>query len=245
MSEARVAVVTGGSRGIGREIAIQLAAAGNAVAVIATKLENTAGTVEAIRQAGGVAHGFGCDVSNSADAIATLEKVTSDMGTPGILVNNAGITRDTLMLRMDDDQWNQVIAVNLTGAYNMTKACLKGMMKARWGRVINISSVIGLHGGAGQANYAAAKAGLVGLTLSTAKEVGSRGITANVIAPGFIETDMTSDLPEAMMESVTKTAPIGRLGTPSDVAPIICFLASDLASYITGQVISVDGGLYL
>jgi 3-oxoacyl-[acyl-carrier protein] reductase len=167
------------------------------------------------------------------------------MGAPGILVNNAGITRDTLMLRMDDDQWNQVIAVNLTGAYNMTKACLKGMMKARWGRVINISSVIGLHGGAGQANYAAAKAGLVGLTLSTAKEVGSRGITANVIAPGFIETDMTSDLPEAMMESVTKTAPIGRLGTPSDVAPVICFLASDLASYITGQVISVDGGLYL
>jgi 3-oxoacyl-[acyl-carrier protein] reductase len=245
MSEARVAVVTGGSRGIGREIAIQLAAAGNAVAVIATKLENTAATVEAIRQAGGVAHGFGCDVSNSADAIATLEKVTADMGAPGILVNNAGITRDTLMLRMDDDQWNQVIAVNLTGAYNMTKACLKGMMKARWGRVINISSVIGLHGGAGQANYAAAKAGLVGLTLSTAKEVGSRGITANVIAPGFIETDMTSDLPEAMMESVTKTAPIGRLGTPSDVAPIICFLASDLASYITGQVISVDGGLYL
>jgi 3-oxoacyl-[acyl-carrier protein] reductase len=245
MSEARVAVVTGGSRGIGREIAIQLAAAGNAVAVIATKLENTAATVEAIRQAGGVAHGFGCDVSNSADAIATLEKVTADMGAPGILVNNAGITRDTLMLRMDDDQWNQVIAVNLTGAYNMTKACLKGMMKARWGRVINISSVIGLHGGAGQANYAAAKAGLVGLTLSTAKEVGSRGITANVIAPGFIETDMTSDLPEAMMESVTKTAPIGRLGTPSDVAPVICFLASDLASYITGQVISVDGGLYL
>jgi len=245
MSEQRVAVVSGASRGIGREIALQLASAGNAVAVVATKVENTVGTVEAIRAAGGVAQGFGCDVSPSADATATIEAITSELGAPAILINNAGITRDTLMLRMDDDAWNRVIAVNLTGAYNMTKACLKGMMKARWGRIVNISSVIGLHGGAGQANYAAAKAGLVGLTLSTAKEVGSRGITANVIAPGFIETDMTSDLPEAMIESVVKTAPVGRLGTPGDVAPIVCFLASDLASYMTGQVISVDGGLYL
>jgi 3-oxoacyl-[acyl-carrier protein] reductase len=161
------------------------------------------------------------------------------------VVNNAGITKDTLILRMKDEDWDRVIQVNLKGAFNMIRAAAKPMMKARYGRIINISSVIGLHGGAGQANYAASKAGIIGLTMATAKELGSRGITCNAVAPGFIETDMTGDLPAEFRDYVEKSAPAGRLGKPEDISPAILFLASKEASYVTGQTLTVDGGLFL
>ena len=176
---------------------------------------------------------------------AAFEKVRAEVGEVDVLVNNAGITRDGLILRMKDDDWDRVIAVNLKGAFLCTRTVAKSMMKARYGRIINVSSIVGQTGQAGQANYAASKAGLFGLTMSVAKEFGSRGITCNAIAPGFIETDMTHDLPAEFKESVAKTAPAGRLGRPTDIAPAILFLASEDAGYITGQTLTIDGGLTL
>lgn len=240
-----VVVVTGASRGIGREIALMFGSEGARVACVATSEANAASTADAVIAAGGCAKAYGLDVSESEAVKEVFEQVTTDFGTPSILVNNAGITRDTLLMRMKDDDWDRVLAVNLKGAYNTCQAVTKGMMKARKGRIINISSIIGIHGGAGQANYAASKAGLIGLTLSLAKELGSRGITCNAVAPGFIETDMTTDLSEEFRESVVKTAPLGRLGSPEDIARVVLFLASDDAGYMTGQVLTVDGGLTL
>ncbi|MEQ1935112.1 MAG: 3-oxoacyl-[acyl-carrier-protein] reductase [Fimbriimonadaceae bacterium] len=236
----QVVVVTGGSRGIGKAIAIAFAQRGAKVAVVATTLEGAKATADEI---GGV--GFACDVSESESVDALFEAVVSQMGTPAVLVNNAGITRDTLILRMKDEDWDRVIAVNLKGSFNTTRAASKLMMKARYGRIINISSVVGIGGAAGQANYAAAKAGLIGLTKSTAKEFGSRGITCNAVAPGYIQTDMTEELPQEFKDFVAKNAPAGRLGAPEDIAPAVLFLASQEASYITGQVLIVDGGLTL
>ncbi|CAN1559320.1 FabG Dehydrogenases with different specificities (related to short-chain alcohol dehydrogenases) [Fimbriimonadaceae bacterium] len=236
----QVVVVTGASRGIGRSIAEAFAAEGAKVACVATTIEGASGTAEAI---GGVA--FAADVSNQESVEALFEAVTAQLGTPSVLVNNAGITRDTLLIRMKEDDWDRVIAVNLKGAFLCTKAVAKSMMKARYGRIINISSVVGQGGAAGQANYAAAKAGLFGLTKSVAKELGSRGITCNAVAPGFIETDMTSGLSEDFKQMVEKTAPIARLGTPADISPAVLFLASQNSGYITGQTITVDGGLTL
>jgi len=233
-------VVTGASRGIGRSIAEAFAAEGAKVACVATTIEGASATAEAI---GGVA--FAADVSNQESVEALFEAVTAQLGTPSVLVNNAGITRDTLLIRMKEDDWDRVIAVNLKGAFLCTKAVAKSMMKARYGRIINISSVVGQGGAAGQANYAAAKAGLFGLTKSVAKELGSRGITCNAVAPGFIETDMTSGLSEDFKQMVEKTAPIARLGTPADISPAVLFLASQNSGYITGQTITVDGGLTL
>lgn len=243
--EGKVVAVTGASRGIGRQIAVEFGRRGAAVACIATAVGNVATTVEEIVAAGGKANAYGLDVSDSESVESVFGQIASDLGQVEILVNNAGITRDTLMMRMKDEDWDRVIAINLKGAYLCTKAVMRAMMKARSGRIINISSIVGLHGSAGQANYAASKAGLIGFTLATAKELGSRGITCNAVAPGFIETDMTSELPEEMRETVVKQAPIGRLGTPADIAAAVLFLASDEAGYITGQTLTVDGGLTL
>lgn len=237
---SRVVVVTGASRGIGREIAAAFAAQGDQVACVATRLESSGPVAEEI---GGRA--YACNVSQADSVAATFEQIAAEMGDPAVLVNNAGITHDTLILRMKDEDWDQVIAVNLKGAFLCSRAVMKAMMKARFGRLVNVSSIIGLTGAAGQANYAASKAGLIGLTKSIAKEVGSRGITCNAVAPGFIQTDMTADLPAEFREYVEKTAPIGRLGHPSDIAPAVLFLASDGAGYITGQTLTIDGGLTL
>jgi 3-oxoacyl-[acyl-carrier protein] reductase len=240
--EGRVAIVTGASRGIGSEIAKQLATAGAKVACVATSEANAKKTADEI---GAMAAAFGCDVSDPAAVEQTVKDVAEKLGVPTILVNNAGIARDTLMMRMSEEDWDRVIDVNLKGSFNFIKATQRGMMKERWGRIVNISSVVGLHGSAGQANYAASKAGLVGLSLAVAKELGSRNVTCNVVAPGFIETDMTTDLPEEMRAHVVKMAPLGRLGTPADIAPMIVFLCSDGAAYITGQTVTIDGGLTL
>lgn len=239
--EGKVALVTGASRGIGNEIAKQLASAGASVACVAN--EDCQGTVDEITADGGTAKAYICDVIDSSSVKETVAKVTEDLGAPTILVNNAGIARDNLMIRMSEEDWDLVINVNLKGAFNFIKACQRGMSKARWGRIINMASVVGLHGAAGQANYAASKAGLIGLSMAVAKELGSRNVTCNAVAPGFIETPMTTDLSEEMRENIVKSAPAGRLGTPKDIAPLVVFLCGDGASYITGQAITVDGGL--
>jgi 3-oxoacyl-[acyl-carrier protein] reductase len=240
--EGQVVVVTGASRGIGKAIANGFAAEGARVACIATTL---AGAEATASELGGGAKGYACDVSQSEAVEATFAAIEADLGTPAVLVNNAGITRDTLMLRMKEEDWDVVLQVNLKGAFLTTKTVARPMMKARYGRIINLTSVIGLHGGAGQANYSASKAGLVGLTMSTAKELGSRGITCNAVAPGFIESDMTHDLPQEFKDRVVKDAPAGRLGSSDDIVPAVLFLASKEASYITGQTLTVDGGLFL
>ena len=239
--EGKVAVVTGASRGIGNEIAKQLATAGASIACVAN--EDSQGTVDEIMEQGGTARAYICDVIDSSSFNETVAAVTADLGAPTILVNNAGIARDALIMRMSEEDWDLVIDVNLKGAFNFVKACQRGMTKARWGRIVNMSSIVGLHGAAGQANYAASKAGLIGLTKAIAKELGSRNVTCNAVAPGFIETPMTADLPEEMREHVVKTTPAGRLGTPKDIAPLVVFLCGDQASYITGQTLTVDGGL--
>ncbi|MCX7799198.1 MAG: 3-oxoacyl-[acyl-carrier-protein] reductase [Fimbriimonadales bacterium] len=241
----KVAVVTGASRGIGREIAVQLAARGAAVACAAPAVDPADETADLIAQSGGTAKAYVCDVTQTAEVDALFEAVQKDLGGPAILVNNAGITRDQLILRMKDEEWDRVLAVNLKGAFLCTRAAARPMMKARYGRIVNIASVVGLAGAAGQANYSASKAGLIGLTKSTAKEFGSRGITCNAVAPGFIETQMTAELPAEFKEHVIRTAPLGRLGQPIDVANAVLFLASDMASYVTGQVLTVDGGFIL
>ena len=238
----QVVVVTGASRGIGKHIAAAFAQEGATVACIATTIAGAEATAQAL---GNGAKGFACDISSLESVESTMSEIVSTLGTPAVLVNNAGITRDTLILRMKEEDWDRVLDVNLKGAYLCTQALMKPMMKARYGRIVNITSVIGLHGGAGQANYAAAKAGLVGLTMSVAKEVGSRGITCNAVAPGFIESDMTEALPEEFKSGVIEKAPAGRLGTPEDIAPAVLYLASADAAYVTGQCLTVDGGLFL
>ena len=234
----QVVIVTGASRGIGKAIAAAFAAEGAKVAVVAT---TQSGADAAAAEIGG--KGYACDVSDSASVDALFEAVQADLGVPAVLGNNAGITRDTLLMRMKDEDFDKVVAVNLKGAFLCTRAATKPMMKARYGRIVNISSVNGLVGAPGQANYAAAKAGLLGLTKSVAKELGSRNITCNALAPGFIETDMTAELSEDMKNSVVGAAAISRLGKPEDIAPAVLFLASPEAAYITGQVLAVDGGL--
>ena len=243
--EGKVVVVTGASRGIGRGIATAFAKQGATVACVATTEAGAAGTVAVIEAEGGKAKAYACDVSQSEAVDALFTAIVNELGTPAVLVNNAGINRDTLLIRMKDEDWDKVVDVNLKGTFLCIRAVARVMMKARYGRIVNISSVVGQTGAAGQANYAASKAGLFGLTMSVAKELGSRGITCNAVAPGFIETDMTEDLPAEMRESVIKTAPAGRLGTPADIAPAVLFLASEEAAYVTGQTITVDGGLTL
>ena len=241
---SRVALVTGGSRGIGRAIAARLAADGHRVVVnFSSSPEAAASVVEEIRSAGGEAVAVAADASD-ADAVANLMgRVGDEYGPVEILVNNAGVTRDGLLARMGSDDWDRVMEVNLRSVYLCTKAVLRGMLKNRWGRIISIGSVSGLAGNPGQANYAASKAAIVGFTKSIAKEVGSRGITANVVAPGFIESDMTAALGESALEAAIGATAIGRLGRPDDIAGAVGYLAGDEAGFVTGQVIVVDGGL--
>jgi 3-oxoacyl-[acyl-carrier protein] reductase len=240
----RVALVTGASRGIGRAIAIELAGSGHKVAVnYRSGSEAAAKVVEEISAAGGEAFAVGADVGDEQAIAEMYEVVGETLGPVEVLVNNARITRDNLVMRMGAADWDAVLETNLRSAYLCTKAALRGMIRARWGRVINIASVSGIAGNPGQANYAAAKAGLIGLTKSVAKEVGSRSITVNAVAPGFIETDMTAELGDDVQEAAAGAIALGRFGTPQEVASTVGYLASDSASYITGQVIVVDGGM--
>jgi len=240
--EGQVVVVTGASRGIGREIAQQFAAQGARVACVATTLAGAQGTVDVI---GDTARAYAADVSETESVEALFKAIIDDFGQVDVLVNNAGITKDQLVLRMKDEDWDRVIAVNLRGTFLCTRAALKPMIKARYGRIVNVTSIIGQGGAAGQANYAASKAGVIGFTKSIAREWGSRGLTCNAVAPGFIETDMTADLSEDFRTHVIKTAPAGRLGSGADIANAVLFLAARDAGYITGQVLTVDGGLTL
>ncbi len=241
----QIALVTGASRGIGRAIALALGERGAVVIGTATTPAGAEGISEALSTAGIDGRGAVLDVAD-AGAVETLVKdIAAREGPVTILVNNAGITRDNLLLRMKDAEWDQVIDTNLTSVYRTSKACLRGMMKARGGRIINIGSVVGQMGNAGQGNYCASKAGMVGFTRSLAREVGSRNITVNTVAPGFIETDMTRDLDEGQRASLASQIPLARLGTPADIAGAVAFLASPAAAYITGETISVNGGMYM
>jgi 3-oxoacyl-[acyl-carrier protein] reductase len=241
--QGTVAIVTGGSRGIGRAIARVLADAGARVAVVGRNGEKARAAAGELPGDGHA--GYACDVADPAQVNATLKAVESDQGPVSILVNNAGITRDNILLRMKDDEFDEVIAANLKGAFNFTRAVTRGMMKRRSGAILNITSVVGLMGNAGQANYAASKAGLVGLTKSVAKELAGRGIRCNAIAPGFIETDMTDALGETQVEGLLERIPLGALGQADDVANAALFLVSPRARYITGQVLAVDGGMVM
>lgn len=240
----RVALVTGASRGIGRAIALQLAAQG-ATVVAAAREHNAAATVDAIAAAGGQAEVASVDVADAAAIDALVAGTLERHGQIDILVNNAGITKDQLLLRMKRADWDAVIATNLTGAFALTQAVLKPMIRQKGGRIVCISSVVGQSGNAGQANYAASKAGLIGFAKSVAQEVASRNITVNVVAPGLIETDMTRGITGDAREEWAARIPLKRLGTPDDIAAAVCFLASPEASYITGQVLAVNGGMYM
>jgi 3-oxoacyl-[acyl-carrier protein] reductase len=240
----RVAVVTGASRGIGRAIATRLAAQG-ATVVAAARGDNAAGTAGEITAAGGKAEAAAVDVSDTATIEALVTGTLARHGRIDILVNNAGITKDQLMLRMKRDDWDSVIATNLTGTFVLTQAVLKPMIRQKGGRIICISSVVGQSGNAGQANYAASKAGIIGFAKAVAQEVASRNITVNVVAPGMVDTDMTRAITETTRDEWASRIPLKRLGTPDDIASAVCFLASDEAAYITGHVLAVNGGMYM
>jgi 3-oxoacyl-[acyl-carrier protein] reductase len=244
--EGKAALVTGASRGIGREIALELARNGANVAVNYSGSEVKANeVVDEIKKIGKDAFAIKCDVSNSEE-VATMIKETIDrFGKLDILVNNAGITKDNLLMRMKEDEWDDVININLKGVFLCTKAVTRQMMKQREGRIINIASIVGAMGNAGQANYVAAKAGIIGLTKTTAKELAARNITVNAIAPGFITTDMTDQLPEDIKAEMLKQIPLARLGEPKDIAKMAAFLASDDSSYITGQTMHINGGMFM
>ena len=243
-SGGRVALVTGASRGIGRAIALKLADSGAAV-IAAARADHADAVVAEIEAAGGTAVGVSLDLTDTA-SIPTLARTALDrFGRIDVLVNNAGIVRDQLMMRMKPGDWDAVLATNLTAAFGCCQSVLRTMLKQRAGRIVNISSVVAQSGNAGQANYAASKAGLIGFSKSLAREVASRGITVNVVAPGLIDTDMTSGLDERAREALVGQIPMARLGSPDEVAAAVCFLASDEASYITGQVVAVNGGMYM
>ncbi|MDZ7359206.1 MAG: 3-oxoacyl-[acyl-carrier-protein] reductase [candidate division KSB1 bacterium] len=241
----KVAVITGSSRGIGRAIALRLAAEGAKVIVTATTKAGADKTADEIRQSGGQAAGFEANVADAKQVEALMKGTVDQFGALHILVNNAGVTRDNLVMRMSDEDWNAVITTNLTGTFNCIRAASKIMMKQRSGKIINITSIVALMGNKGQANYCAAKAGVIGLTKSVARELASRNIQVNAVAPGFILTDMTAGLPEAAKTAMLQSIPLERIGTPEDVAGVVAFLASPDSDYITGQVFNVDGGMVM
>ncbi len=240
----KVALVTGASRGIGRAIALQLARDGFIVVGTATSGAGAERIGSALAEVGR-GQGMVLDVTDAGQVQAVVEEIGRNFAPPLVLVNNAGITRDNLLMRMKEEEWAAILDTNLTSVYRLSKACLRGMMKARWGRIVNIGSVVGATGNPGQANYAAAKAGMVGFAKSLAREVGSRGITVNTVAPGFIDTDMTRELPEAQRKALLETIPLGRLGEAEEVAHAVSFLCSDRAAYITGETLHVNGGMYM
>ncbi|MGI5941580.1 MAG: 3-oxoacyl-[acyl-carrier-protein] reductase [Pelotomaculaceae bacterium] len=240
----RVAIITGGSRGIGRAIALTLAQKGAAVVVnYAASAGAAADVVDSIRSRGGRAIACKADVSDSGEAAGLVKEAQTQFGRVDILVNNAGVIRDNLILRLKDEDWETVLGINLKGAFNCARAAARGMLKNQYGRIINISSVSGIIGNTGQVNYCASKAGLLGLTKALAKELGSRNITVNAVAPGFITTEMTAGLPEDIKEKMLAQIPLRRFGGPEEIAELVAFLASDAAAYITGQTITVDGGM--
>jgi 3-oxoacyl-[acyl-carrier protein] reductase len=240
--DKKIAIVSGASRGIGRAIAEKLAADGFFVIGSATSEHGAAAISAYLGEQG---KGFKLNVADAASIEAFIKSVSDEFGTPAVLVNNAGITRDNLLMRMKDEEWDDIINTNLTSIFRMSKAVLRDMMKVRYGRIINISSVVGATGNAGQANYAAAKAGMVGFAKSLAKEVGKRGITVNTVAPGFIDTDMTKELSEDLKKTLLGSIALGRLGQPEEIAHAVSFLASEQAAYITGETLHVNGGMYM
>lgn len=243
--DTKIALITGASRGIGKATALALGHQGMFVAGTATTEAGAEAITAFLREEGVEGQGLVADVSDVDSVAALLEEIATLAGLPVVVVNNAGVTRDNLLLRMKAEEWDAVVNTNLNSMYRVCKACLKGMTKARFGRIINISSVVGSSGNAGQTNYAATKAGIEGFTRSLAKEIGSRGITVNAVAPGFIETDMTDALPEEQKLALLGQVPLGRLGRPEEIANVVAFLASDQGSYITGETLHVNGGMYM
>ena len=244
-TQQKVALVTGASRGIGRAIAEMLGRQGLIVIGTATSQAGADAIDARLKEAGINGAGMMLNVTDSAAIEDVIKTITEKFGTPTVLVNNAGITRDNLLMRMKDEEWDEVIDTNLNAIYRVTKACLRGMTKARWGRVVNISSVVGSMGNAGQSNYAATKAGMDGFTRALAREIGSRAITVNSVAPGFIDTDMTRELPQEQRDMLAKQIPLGRLGGAEEIAAAVAFLVSDGAAYITGETLHVNGGMYM
>lgn len=243
--EAKVALVTGASRGIGRAIAMSLAADGYTVVGTATS-DGGADTISSyLAQEKLLGSGMKLNVADQNSVTAVLKVINERFGSPLVLVNNAGITRDNILMRMKDDEWQDVLDTNLSALYRVSKACLRGMTKARWGRIVNITSVVGSMGNIGQSNYAASKAGAEGFSRALARELGSRCVTVNCVAPGFIDTDMTRQLPGDQRDLLLKQIPLGRLGTPADIAALVSFLCSDMAGYITGETVHINGGMYM
>ena len=245
MADKKIALVTGASRGIGAAIAESLGKAGMLVIGTATSAGGAEQIDNRLRELGIEGRGMVLNVTDADSVNQLLESVTRDFGTVTVLVNNAGITKDNLLMRMSDEEWFDVINTNLSAVYRLSKACLRGMLKARWGRIVNISSIVGAMGNAGQTNYSATKAGVMGFTRSLAKEIGSRSITVNAVAPGFIDTDMTRALPEEQRNALVAGIALARLGQPEEIASVVQFLCSDGAAYITGETIHVNGGLYM
>ena len=243
--EAKVALVTGASRGIGKAIAQSLAAAGFTVVGTATSDAGAANISAYLNESGNPGCGMTLSVGDEENVVAVVKAITTQYGAPLVLVNNAGITRDNILMRMKADEWNDVIDTNLSALYRVSKACMRGMTKARWGRIVNITSVVGSMGNAGQSNYAATKAGAEGFSRALARELGSRAVTVNCVAPGFIDTDMTRELSDEQRELMLGQIPLGRLGAPDEIAALVSFLCSDAAAYITGETVHVNGGMHM